>query len=227
MTNARTRTGLLAAVALAGALGLAGCGVGGDDTAAAPDSGSSAPATRDASDSPTSDSPPSDPQPSASDRGAGDSTPAKEAGSGSPGADVPRSDCTAADLRVELVAKGSEMNSEYYDLRLTNTGGRCAVRGYAGLSLLDDGGKQIGKPATRSQDGGAVGNVVLDNGDSAHAVVKTPGKGVTGGDCAAEPAKIKVYAPGNTEAVTSTDTAGIQVCGGTFTTGPLVTSFPR
>ncbi|NEA38547.1 DUF4232 domain-containing protein [Streptomyces sp. SID11385] len=218
MTNARTRTGLLAAVALAGVLGLTGCGVGGDDTAAAPAAATSGDA---------SDSPPSDPQPSASDRDGGDSSPAAEAGSGSPGASVPRSDCTADDLRVELVAKGSEMNSEYYDLRLTNTGGRCAVRGYAGLSLLDGDGKQIGKPATRSQDGGAVGNVVLDNGDSAHAVVKTPGKGVTGGDCAAEPAKIKVYAPGNTKAVTSTDTAGIQVCGGTFTTGPLVTSFPR
>ncbi|MFJ4701621.1 DUF4232 domain-containing protein [Streptomyces sp. NPDC088768] len=223
MTNARTRTGLLATVALAGVLGLAGCGVGGDDDAAAPAAKTSAAGTEGAS----------DPQPSASeDRadespGSGDPTAATEADSRSPGADVPRSDCTAPDLKVKLVAKGSEMNSEYYDLQLTNTGGRCAVRGYAGLSLLDGGGKQIGKPATRSQDGGAGGNVVLDNGDSAHAVVKTPGKGVTGGDCAAEPARIKVYAPGNTKAVTSSGTAGLRVCGGTLTTGPLSTSFPR
>ncbi|WP_435246130.1 DUF4232 domain-containing protein [Streptomyces sp. NRRL F-5630] len=217
MTNARTRTGMLAAVALAGALGLAGCGVGGDDEAAAPAAKTSAAPTQHTG----------DPQPSASeDRagdspGSGDTSPATEADSG-----APRSDCTAPGLEVRLVAKGSEMNSRYYDLQVTNTGGRCAVRGYAGLSLLDDGGKQIGKPATRSKDGDAVGGIVLDKGDSAHAVVKTPGKGVTGGDCAAEPAKIKVYAPGNTKAVTSPDTASIRVCGGTLTIGPLGASFP-
>ncbi|EDY46423.1 DUF4232 domain-containing protein [Streptomyces sp. SPB074] len=220
MTNARTRTGLLAAAALAGVLGLTGCG--GDDDTAAPAAESPASTT------PDSQPPASDPQPSASESGGEDkdAAPATEADSGSADAGLPRSDCTAPGLKVALVAKGSDMNSAYYDLQVTNTGGRCAVRGYAGLSLLDGGGKQIGKPATRSEDGHGVGNVVLDKGDSAHAVVKTPGEGVTGGDCAAKPAKIKVYAPGNTEAVTSTGTAGIRVCGGTLTVGPLSTAFP-
>ncbi|MFJ4717330.1 DUF4232 domain-containing protein [Streptomyces sp. NPDC088785] len=133
------------------------------------------------------------------------------------------SDCTTGVLKAGLKPTGQEMNSKYFDLTLTNTtGGTCALKGYPGLSLTDGGGERIGKPATRSNNGSAQ-RVVLKAGQSAHAVVQTPDRGVTDGKCWAKPARLKVYPPDNTAALTVAAPGSLEVCGDSFTVGPFTT----
>ncbi len=126
-------------------------------------------------------------------------------------------------LALSLVANGQEMNSKYFDLRLTNTGSEpCDLLGHPGVSLLDAGGKRVGEPATRSQDGtGDGGPVRLRPGQAAHATVKTAGEGVTDGRCWPEAATLLVYPPGSKQTVTTGDLAGLKVCGDSFQVGPV------
>ncbi|MYW69770.1 DUF4232 domain-containing protein [Streptomyces sp. SID8379] len=131
------------------------------------------------------------------------------------------SDCTTDALKVALKPSGQEMNSKYFDLTLTNaTDGTCALKGYAGLSLTDTHGKRVGAPATRSNNG-SVRDVVLKPGQAAHAVVQTPRKEVTDGNCWSKAARIKVYPPNNTAPLTAAAPGSLQVCGDTFTVGPF------
>ncbi|AWL90210.1 DUF4232 domain-containing protein [Streptomyces globisporus] len=136
-------------------------------------------------------------------------------------------DCTTDMLKAAMSASGQEMNSKYFDLTLTNTGeGPCTLKGYAGLSLTDASGARIGEPAERSQDGSGGGLLKVAPGKAVHAVVKTPGKDVTDGDCWKKPAKIKVYPPDNTAALSAEAPAALQVCGDTFTVGPFAAEAP-
>ncbi|MGY0020583.1 DUF4232 domain-containing protein [Streptomyces sp. YJ-C3] len=131
------------------------------------------------------------------------------------------SDCTTDALKTALKPTGQEMNSKYFDLTLTNTtDGTCALKGYPGLSLTDAHGKRVGKPATRSNNG-TMRDVVLKPGQTAHAVVQTPRKEVTDGTCWPDPARIKVYPPNNTAALTATAPGELEVCGDSFTVGPF------
>ncbi|WP_413759719.1 DUF4232 domain-containing protein [Streptomyces sp. MMBL 11-3] len=201
-----------------GVLGLGACG-GSDGTEQASASASARPSASESASAQTGGTAAAtteqDPTDSPTDKSAGSAT-------GSPGT---RSDCTTDDLRAGLKATGQEMNSKYFDLTLTNTAeSSCALHGYAGLSLTDAEGGRIGRPATRSQDGSAE-NVVLKPGQAAHAVVKTPGKGVTDGKCWPEPARIKVFPPDNTAALTASP-AGLQVCGDSFNIGPFTAHAP-
>ncbi|MEY6569600.1 DUF4232 domain-containing protein, partial [Streptomyces sp. PGLac3x] len=131
--------------------------------------------------------------------------------------------CEPAGLALSLGAHGQEMNSKYFDLRLPNTGSEpCDLRGHPGVSLLDAGGKRVGEPATRSQDGtGDGGPVRLRPGQAAHATVKTAGEGVTDGRCGPAAATLLVYPPGSKQTVTTGDLAGLKVCGDSFQVGPV------
>ncbi|MFD6291994.1 DUF4232 domain-containing protein [Streptomyces sp. NPDC060205] len=208
---------LVSGLVALGVLGLGACGgSGGDAQAAATSVASDGPgaSTATGGDLPTDSA-------TASDTAA--ATP-KQGATDSPGSDSPGmgSDCTTDRLRAGLKATGQEMNSKYFDLTLTNiSDGSCALKGYPGLSLTDQNGDRIGKPATRTQDGSAK-NVVLKAGQAAHAVVRTPDKGVTDGKCWAKPARIKVFPPNNTASL-SADPAELQVCGDSFTVGPFTT----
>ncbi|PSM37636.1 serine/threonine protein kinase [Streptomyces dioscori] len=201
---------LVSGLVALGVLGLGACGGGDGDAQAA--------STSAVSDSPgatttTGSNLPTD-SATASDTAA--ATP-KQGSTDSPGMG---SDCTTDRLRAGLEATGQEMNSKYFDLTLTNiSDGSCALKGYPGLSLTDQNGDRIGKPATRTQSGAAE-NVVLKAGEAAHAVVRTPDKGVTDGKCWPQPARIKVFPPNNTASL-SADPAGLQVCGNSFTVGPF------
>ncbi|MFE7075127.1 DUF4232 domain-containing protein [Streptomyces sp. NPDC057620] len=203
---------LVSGLVALGVLGLGACG--GDD-------GDAQASTSVASDGPAATTAPgsNEPTDSATAGDTGAATP-KQGTTDSPGMG---SDCTTDRLRAGLKATGQEMNSKYFDLTLTNiSDGSCALKGYPGLSLTDQDGDPIGKPATRTQDGSAE-NVVLKPGQAAHAVVRTPDKGVTDGKCWPEPARIKVFPPNNTASL-SADPAELQVCGDSFTVGPFTTN---
>ncbi|MGW6014354.1 DUF4232 domain-containing protein [Streptomyces sp. NPDC055210] len=200
-----------------GVLGLGACGGDDGDARASTSMTSESPGagTASGSDTPTPSATASDTAAATPEQGTTDSP-----GTGSPGMG---SDCTTDRLRAGLKATGQEMNSKYFDLTLTNiSDGSCALKGYPGLSLTDQDGDRIRKPATRAQ-GESAENVVLKPGQAAHAVVRTPDKGVTDGKCWPEPARIKVFPPNNTAAL-SADPAELQVCGNSFTVGPFTTS---
>ncbi|MFE7752189.1 DUF4232 domain-containing protein [Streptomyces sp. NPDC057428] len=148
-------------------------------------------------------------------------------GPGTSGSDASRR-CVAANLAPALVSNGQEMNSEYFDLRLRNKGsGACVLQGYPGVSLADAQGRRIGEPAARGSDGGAAGrSVTLKPGQSAHAVVKTAGEGISEGDCWAAAASVIVYPPGSKESVATDGLDGLRVCGDVFTVGPVTDTAP-
>ncbi|MFI8908083.1 DUF4232 domain-containing protein [Streptomyces albidoflavus] len=209
-----------AALALACAAALTACGPDGGDADAAgtaSEAPSSPAATPTGSGTPAepTGTPPTGAAPSAEDPG-GSSAPTTPKPGG-----IAR--CETDGLALSLVVNGQEMNSKYFDLRLTNTGSEpCDLLGHPGVSLLDAGGKRVGEPATRSQDGtGDGGPVRLRPGQAAHATVKTAGEGVTDGRCWPEAATLLVYPPGSKQTVTTGDLAGLKVCGDSFQVGPV------
>ncbi|MEW2545923.1 DUF4232 domain-containing protein [Streptomyces sp. NPDC047002] len=230
----RTRTALLAATAVAGVLSLTACGGGSEKTASTSPASdtAAAPAQTGATGNGSSGGGTSDGSATGNGTAGGVSTGGKNGGTGlttkdsaSGGREV-RSDCTTSDFTgVKLVAKGQEMNSRYYDLQLTGNKATCRTAGFPGFSLLDAQGHQIGEPATHSKDGTDQA-VTLKPGQVLHAQVKTPDSGVTDGKCDAKAAKIKVYPPDNTAALTSTATAGIRVCGSDLQIATVSTTAP-
>ncbi|MYT69776.1 MULTISPECIES: DUF4232 domain-containing protein [unclassified Streptomyces] len=198
-----TRLVLIAPMSALCALSLSACGSDGHTDA------DSSPAARTASAPATASSPGN--KPSAAVETQASASPSSPSTSGEV-----RSDCTSDNFTgVKLVAAGQEMNSLYYDLQLTGNKTTCRIDGYPGFSLLDADGKQIGKAASHA-GGTAGGSVTLKPGQTLHAQVKTPNKGVADGNCDAKAAKIKVYPPNNTAPLIGTETAGIRACAGSL-----------
>ncbi|WP_436737192.1 DUF4232 domain-containing protein [Streptomyces sp. BBFR102] len=207
-------------MALACVAALTACGPGGGDADAAGaqggDRASPAVTPSDAATPAETGAPPESAAPSAG-SGARESSPPAAPHPGTVGR------CEASGLALSLVAHGQEMNSEYFDLRLTNTGTEpCDLLGHPGVSLLDAGGNRVGEPATRSRDGaGDGGPVRLGPGQAAHATVKTAGEGVTDGRCWPDAAALLVYPPGSKQTVTTRELDGLRVCGDSFQVGPV------
>ncbi len=89
----------------------------------------------------------------------------------------------------------------YTPLVLTNTGTRtCELRGFPGVSILDASGTQIGQPAGREGTEGAT--VSIAPGKTASATLHTTNAGVGGSTCTAVSAKMKVFPPDDTAALT-------------------------
>lgn len=229
--NAGLRRAVGAAMLAACAVGLTACGAGGgSDSASGHSTGTPTGTASAAAPAPVTSGAMDD----------SDSDPAPPSGSSTavPGqSDSPRSDpagsaserrCEAGNLALTFVSNGQEMNSEYFDLRLTNTGsGPCALLGHPGVSLTDAQGRRVGEPASRSGDGGTVGHTVtLRPGRSAHAVVKTGGEEISGGDCWPTPVSLIVYPPGSKESVATDKLDGLRVCGGVFAVGPVTEAAP-
>lgn len=76
--------------------------------------------------------------------------------------------------------------------------------------MLDSSGNQIGQPAGREGAEGAT--VSIAPGKTASATLHTTNQGVGGNSCSAESAKIKVFPPDDTAALTFA--ASYTVCGG-------------
>lgn len=119
--------------------------------------------------------------------------------------------CATNELSASLGVPNAGAGQVYTPLVLTNTGTRtCELRGFPGVSVLDSAGNQIGQPAGRE---GAEGTTVsIAPGKTASATLHTTNQGVGGGSCSAESAKIKVFPPDDTAALTFP--AAYTVCGG-------------
>ena len=88
----------------------------------------------------------------------------------------------------------------YVPIEFINTSSEpCELRGFPGVSLLDQNNNQIGPPATRE---GAEGSVVsLAPNGSASALLHTS-NGIGGsGTCTQRASALRVYPPDNTEAI--------------------------
>jgi hypothetical protein len=80
--------------------------------------------------------------------------------------------CPAARLVVWLDTQGDHAaGSAYYELRFTNLGPACTLRGYPGVSAVDLGARQLGKPASHDRAAGRR-PVALVHGATAKAVLR-------------------------------------------------------
>jgi hypothetical protein len=80
--------------------------------------------------------------------------------------------CSATQLVVWLDTQGDHAaGSAYYELRFTNLGAACTLRGFPGVSAVGLSGRRLGRPASR--DGAVSGRLVaLAHGATAKAVVR-------------------------------------------------------
>jgi hypothetical protein len=89
----------------------------------------------------------------------------------------------------------------YYQLKFTNFGGTCTLRGYPGVSAVSLGGHQLGAPARRVK-GVKVKTVTLHQGRTVSAALGIEEVGaIPVGRCHARPAAgIRVFAPNTSTA---------------------------
>jgi hypothetical protein len=108
--------------------------------------------------------------------------------------------CTSSQLELSLGQADAGAGQVYVPIIFTNTGSKpCEMRGFPGVSLLDQNNSQIGQPATR--DGAEGSTVTLAANGTADALLHTS-NGI-GGSATCTPAStsIRVYPPDNTEAL--------------------------
>jgi len=119
--------------------------------------------------------------------------------------------CTTAALAVSIGAPNGSAGAVHYGLTFHNTGASsCTLYGYPGVSFLAAAGQQIGAPAQR--EGGAPTTVTLPGGGNAFASIAVTDPGIppcTGSTAAAQ---IRVYPPGETQAVLVAAPSGTLVC---------------
>jgi hypothetical protein len=102
--------------------------------------------------------------------------------------------CGAGVLRVAIGGHSAGVGNIYTTLVLRNVGpGSCALRGYPGVSLVDGGGHQIGRAATRGA--GARPWLVLRRGGTVSTIVHTLNPGVGTTNCLPPSVAMRVYPP--------------------------------
>lgn len=104
--------------------------------------------------------------------------------------------CATADLALSTAAAGAAAGTHFLALVLTNTSGvECTLTGFAGVSLVDGAGQQLGNPAERN---GAImpEAVALKPGESAHAVAGFPNyQNFPAGTCSGPSVSLKLFPP--------------------------------
>lgn len=110
--------------------------------------------------------------------------------------------CATGDLDVALVNGGGAAGTHFQVINLTNEGDSdCVIEGYPGLSLVDAAGTQVG-PAAERNDAIPTEAIVLAPGESAHAMAGFPNwQNFDEGVCAAESTDLKIFPPGEFEAI--------------------------
>jgi hypothetical protein len=173
--------------------GVVGCSSG-SSGGAAPASGSTTPqptATVTVTETPTST--------------AGTSTPTPTQSAAHPTAAA----CSSGQLRLSLGAGQGTAGATYQPIVFTNTASKpCSLFGYPGVSFVDAGGTQLGKPAAHAT--GAKQLVTLaGHGGTASALLKEPDPGVfSPSNCHQTTAsRLKVYPPNQTVALLVSDPA--------------------
>jgi len=123
--------------------------------------------------------------------------------------------CATSQLSAALGGGDAGAGNLYRYLVLTNNSGTtCHLTGFPGVSMLDANGKQIGRPATRTQDGYAP--VDLAPGGSASDTIHTINQQ---GTCLATSAQLRIYPPGSKASLVIP--GQITDCDDVFTITPL------
>ncbi|MCK9897604.1 DUF4232 domain-containing protein [Frankia sp. AgB32] len=228
--------GLLVAAVLAAAGGAAGCSSGGSaSTVTAPEGGppagwvSPAPTGSPSAVSPVPARPTPPTGPSATPGRVSPSTAAPSAGGvAAAGVTAPAGGlCPTSRLSVRSADGEGAAGSTYEKLVLTNTGSTsCLLRGFPGVSYVDEAGRQVGAAATRT---GATGAAVrLAPGGSATATLRTVHPGIQQGceqpDQTAPVAALRIYPPANTAAL-RLPLSGVTACTDPAVTQLSVTAF--
>jgi hypothetical protein len=132
--------------------------------------------------------------------------------------------CHTADLSASLEEAGAAAGTSYRYVVMTNSAGpRCTMYGYPGVSLVDAGGAQIGKPAERNPVKSPQ-VVTLQPHASAYALVgfPNPGNYPPGACSSAQSASLRVYPPDELRSLLVT-LAGEKWCPG-FTVSAITAS---
>jgi hypothetical protein len=105
--------------------------------------------------------------------------------------------CLTSQLSLSPGPSGGAAGSIYTTFFFTNTAGTpCAVRGFPGVSLLNDAGSIVGQPATR--DGSEGPSVRLAPGQRAQFTLRVSTATQTGCDTPRPSSRILVYPPEQT-----------------------------
>lgn len=197
------RSTLLAAVSAAAILGLTACGPASDPNGTTETSASSSPSAE-ASPTATTDESGGDSSPQAVPSPSETSSAAPEDSTEHEAEAEPDKDandpalCDAADLAgsIEDISGGATAGSVYRGLAVTNTSGEeCILKGFPGVSFVNDAGHQIGAPATRNSAEPSV-SIELPPGESAMATLKQTNAQNYGAQCEqTEAAGLRVYPP--------------------------------
>jgi hypothetical protein len=113
--------------------------------------------------------------------------------------------CTGAQLveTIDPLSGGATAGTVYFQLKFTNLGGTCELRGYPGVSAVNLAGRQLGRAAVRQT--GKLEEITLKAATASSAVsaVETVGFVDTGALSGCDErlaAGLRVYAPGSTTA---------------------------
>lgn len=167
---------LMAAAAVLAAVAVPVFVIGHDNNPPAPTSPSLSP--------PTS-APPSSPSPTS------ESTTTSSSATGS------GATCLTGQLSLSSGSSGGAAGSTYTTFFFTNTAGApCVVRGFPGVSLLNDAGSIVGQPATREGSEGS--SVRLAPGQRAQFTLRVTTATQTGCDTPRPSSAIQVYPPEQT-----------------------------
>ncbi|MGH2889529.1 MAG: DUF4232 domain-containing protein [Solirubrobacteraceae bacterium] len=183
------------------AIGLAGCGSSGTSSGGAT---TTTPASPKTSIDTTPSSTASGTTPGTTTSGAG----SRASSSTSPATTSTRTraggttECATSDLAASVGSGNGAAGTAYYQLKLRNTSSTtCYERGYAGVSLLDSSGRQIGAAAVRETAGQP--KVVLPPGQTAYATLGVAEAGNFPSSCGmTQSAELRVYPPNQTAKLT-------------------------
>jgi Protein of unknown function (DUF4232) len=126
--------------------------------------------------------------------------------------------CTTAHLQASIGQSDAGAGQLYAPIVFVNTDTTpCVMRGFPGVSILDQAGNQIGQPATREGSEGSA--VTITPGGSASAILHTANGDLSGQACTPASASIRIYPPDNTVAMVIG--ASFSACGG-FSVGTVV-----
>jgi hypothetical protein len=128
------------------------------------------------------------------------------AGGGSDGSssDSGPAQCTTSQLDASLEGGDGAAGSTYYQLVLTNTGGRpCTTGGFGGVSYVGGGdGTQIGAAAVREQKHRARTIVLQPGGKATATLQEAEAANYDEATCRPKPADgLRIYPPNNTESL--------------------------
>jgi hypothetical protein len=120
--------------------------------------------------------------------------------------------CASSGLAVTLGSANGSAGSIHYPIAFKNTtSSPCTLYGFPGVSFLAAGGAQIGAPAQR-ESGITPATVTVAPGGSAYSSVGITDPGIPPCSGSSNATQVRVYPPGQTQAILVAAPSGMQVC---------------